>query len=411
MTDKTMNQVEDVLELKAVEAQMEKTHAALEGFIEKSNKEREESGRVSVETKAAIDKLAEKATAIGDRIEALEQSQAQHFDAGVEEKSLGEQFVESDQYRAFVSNVSGGQTGFRATMDIKTAIVNAVPSLTQPLTAGHRLPYPVKAPDRALRIRDILPAGQTDSNIVWFPKENTFTNNAAVQVGTDSPIIIAENVALAESALTFTSDSEEVKTIGHWIPVSLNALADSSFLAGYVNSRMMYGLAYKVDTELLVGSGLIGTIEGIYTGRTAYTVDSPATPTDKIGILRDAKGQAQITNYDPDFVVLNPADWALIEMTRETGGMYVFSNPQDVIAPRIWGMRVVLSNSMTAGTFLVGCSNCAQVWNRRQASVSIAYENGTDFVEEMATLKASERLALTIYNAGGLIGGSFDVTA
>jgi len=221
---------------------------------------------------------------------------------------------------------------------------------------------------------------------------------------------VAENVSLAESALTFTSDSEQVKTIGHFIPVSLNALADSSFLSGYVNSRMMYGLAYKVDTELLTGSGLIGTIEGIYTGRTAYTVDSPATPTDKIGILRDAKAQAQITNYEPDFVVLNPADWALIEMTRETGGMYVFSHPQNVIEPRIWGMRVVLSNSMAAGTFLVGASNVAQVWNRNQASVSIAYENGTDFVKEMATLKASERLALTIYNKGGLIGGSFTVT-
>jgi len=166
MTDKTMNQVEDVLELKAVEAQMEKTHNALEGFIEKSNLEREESGKASTETKAAIDALAEKAIGIGDRIEKLEQSQAEHFDAATEEKSLGDQFVETDQFKAFVQNTAGGQVGFRATMDIKTAITNAVPSLTQPLTPGHRLASPVKTPDRALRIRDILPSGQTDSNIV-----------------------------------------------------------------------------------------------------------------------------------------------------------------------------------------------------------------------------------------------------
>ena len=65
---------------------------------------------------------------------------------------------------------------------------------------------------------------------------------------------------------------------------------------------------------------------------------------------------------------------------------------------------------MAAGTFLIGSSNLAQVWTRETANLSISYENGTDFVEEMATLKAVERLAFTIYNKAGLIGGSFTVT-
>lgn len=405
---KHMDQVEQTLDLKSVEAQMEKTHSALESYIEKSNREIAEVGKASAETKNAIDKLAEKATSLGDRLESLEQSQAKHFEGGDEIKTAGELLVESDAYKGFVANGGYGM----AKLDIKTAIVNAVPSLTQPLTPGHRLDTVVHAPNRNLRIRDILPVGRTDSNIVWFPKENAFTNNAKVQVGTASPIIVSENVALGESAITFTSDSEEVKTIGHFIPVSKQALADSSFLKSYVDNRLLYGLKLKEETELLTGTGLTGTIKGIYADRTAYSMDSPLSYTTKLDVLRDAKAQLETTNYGnlADFIVLNPQDMADIELTKETAGMYVYANPASQVPMTLWGLPVVLSNSMTAGTFLVGCSTCAQIWDREDATISISYEDSTNFQKEMATLKAVERLALTVYNSGGFIGGSFTVT-
>lgn len=402
-TDTNMDGVQSVLDIKAVEKKLEANHTMLEGFITKSNAEIEATGKVSTETKAALDKLSETVIGLGDQVLAMEQSQTKHFEGDQEQKSLGEQFVESDQFATFAEKRRG-----EAELEVKTAIVNAVPSLTQPLTAGHRLTGVVKEPDRVLRIRDLLLAGTTDSNIVWYPKEDTFTNNAAVQTG-GSPTIVAENVAHPESAITFTSASAEVKTIGHFVPVSLNALADSSFLKSYVDGRLMYGLKLKEDTQLITGSGTLGTIEGIYTARTAYTMTSPLTYTTKLDVLRDAKAQAQTTNYTPDLIVLNPTDWAEIELSKETNGMYIFSNPAGEIAQVIWGMRVVLSNSMTAGAFLVGCSPCAQIWDRLQMSVSISYEDGTNFQKDMATLKANERLALTIYNNGGFIGGSFAV--
>lgn len=404
MSTEHMDQVQDVLDLKAVEAQLETNHTTLEAFIEKSNEEIKAVGTVSTETKSALDALAETVVTLGDEVAAQTQAQVKHFEGAPEVKSPGELLVECDEYKAFSANGGYGRA------EIKTAIVNAVPSLTQPMTAGHRLDTVVHAPDRALRIRDLLLSGTTDSNIVWFPKENTWTSAAAVQVGTASPIIVAENVALGEAALTFTSDSEEVKTIGHFIPVSKQALADSNFLKSYTDQRLLYGLALKVDSELLVGTGTVGTIEGIYTGRTAYTMDSPLSYTTKLDVIRDAKAQLETTNYQASFCVLNPADWAAIELTKETAGMYVFSNPGSMIPQTIWGMRVVLSNTMVEGTFMVGSSDAAQVWTRETASVSISYEDSTNFQKEMATLKAVERLALTIYNSGGYVGGLFAVT-
>lgn len=406
MTENTrIDGVESVLDLKSVEKQMMDTHTVLEGFIEKSNKEIEATGKASAETKAAIDKLAEKATSLGDRIADLEQSQTKHFEGEPADKSPGEMLLGSDEFKTFMQRGARGS----AMVEFKTAIVNAVPSLTQPLTPGHRLNRVIKEPDRALRIRDILPVGQTDSNIVWFPKEDTFTSAAAVVTG-GSPTIVAENVSKPEAALTFTSASAEVKTIAHWIPVSKQALDDSNFLRSYVDNRLLYGLKLKEDTELIVGAGTLGTITGIYTGRTAYTMDSPLSYTTKLDVLRDAKAQAHATNYEPDFVVLNPSDWADIELSKETGGLYVFANPGGVIPQVVWGMRVVLSNSMTAGSFLVGASMGAQIWDRETASVAISYEEGNNFTKNMATILAEERIALTIYNSGAFIGGSFTVT-
>lgn len=166
MSEKThMDQVQDLIDLKAAEKRMMDSHEALEGFIEKSNGELAEVGKISTETKNAVDALAEKTTKLGDRVHELEQAQHDHFEGAAEVKSAGEALVDSDQYKKMAANVMSAPMG-QASVEVKTAIVNAVPSLTQPMTAGHRLPYPVKEPDRALRIRDLFLQGVTDSNIV-----------------------------------------------------------------------------------------------------------------------------------------------------------------------------------------------------------------------------------------------------
>ena len=139
---------------------------------------------------------------------------------------------------------------------------------------------------------------------MFFPKENTFTNAAAVVVG-GSPTISAENVSKPEAALTFTSDSEEVKTIAHWIPISRQVLDDSTVLQSYVNDRLMYGLKLTEDTQLLNGDGTLGTITGLWASRTAYAqADSPESYTTNLDFIRDAKRQAHVSNYQPDLVIL-----------------------------------------------------------------------------------------------------------
>jgi HK97 family phage major capsid protein len=388
MSDKE-KMVSDVLDLKAVEAEMLKTHETLEAWA-------------SQESKNAIDKLAEKAEELGDKIADLEQKQAARFEDKPGFKSPGEQLVESESFKSMVAKQDG-----KASVEIKTTITNDYTGgMAQPLVAGDRLNVVWHEPNRPLRIRDVLPAGRTSSNIVWFSKENAFTNNAAHQTA-GSPLVQTDETALSESAITFTSDSEYVKTIGHFIPVSLQALNDSDFLASYVNNRLMYGLRLKEETELLNGTGGQGTITGINQGATAYAqADSPNTYSRAVDYIRDARRQCEQSNYQPSIVVLNPKNWSDIELTQETAGMYVWGSPASLLPPRIWGMSVVVSNSQTAGTFTVFDPMTYQIFDREDARIDVAYENSTDFQNLAATIRCYERLAFVCYSTSGTIKGT-----
>jgi len=399
-------QVKDTVDLMAVEAQLMKNYDTLDNFIKKSEKELSDAKSVSTETKNAIEKLAEKSVELGDKIADLEQKQAQRFEEKPAPESIGEQFVKSDVYKRAMESKSGTHR-----LELKTTIVNAYSSgMTQPLVAGDRLNMVWHEPNRPLRIRDVLPTGRTSSNIVWFPKENAFTNNAAHQVA-GSPTVQTDETALSESAITSTSDSAQVCTIGHFIPCSLQALADSDFLASYVNNRLLYGLKFKEETELLNGTGLTGTITGINAtaNSTAYAqADSPQSYSRAVDYIRDARRQAEQLNYQPSVVVLNPKNWSDIELTQDTTNQYLqgFSNPASLLPPTIWGMRVVVSNSQTAGTFTVFDPQVFQIFDREDAAVEIGYQNANDFQNLAATIRCYERLAFVCYSASGTIKGT-----
>lgn len=389
------------LSIKALEAQMMETHKDLKSYIEKANAEIADAKSSSAETKSAINALAEKAEKIGDKLADLEQRAVARADESMVQKSIGERLVESEDFKAIQVKRRG-----TARLELKTAIVNATPSMTQPLVAGHRLDGIVTAPNRPLRVRDVLPTGRTSSNIVWFAKEDTFTNSAAVVVG-GSPTISAENVTKPESAITFTSDSENVVTIAHFIPISKQVMDDSAQLASHVNGRLLYGLKLVEEDQLVNGAGTLGTITGIWASRTAYSqAQSPNEYTTRLDYIGDAIRQAEVANYEPNLILLNPQDWWTLTLAKDSQGRYLIGQPQGTIPRTLWGTTVLTTNTMTAGRFVVMDTNSVQIWDREDASVEVSYEDSVNFQKNMITVRAEERLAFTVYRAGGIIGGT-----
>jgi len=381
-----------------LEGEFKKQHESLEGFIKKANEEIKAAGTESAETRTALNELGEKLTLLGDQMQEMEQKGSTWFE-GNKQESIGEQFIKTDQLQALKD---GRQ--MTARMEIKAAIINAT-GQNQPLVPADRLAGIVHEPMRSLRMRDVLPGGRTASNLIEYAKENVFTNLAGPQIS-GSPEAF-ENVTKPESTITFTLATAAVATIAHFIPASKQILDDAPGLASYIDGRMMYGVKLKEDDELINGTGANGRVNGLYTGRTAFVNSASPNYTTKLDIIRDAMRQAHASEYQPDLIILNPADWSVIELSKDSQGRYLFANPQTAAQPRLWGLPVVLTNSIASGSFLVVASQSCQIFDREDANVQVSMEDSTNFQKNMVTIRAEERLAFVIYRAQGVIGGAF----
>jgi len=396
----------DITEIKAlaeVQGTLLNTTRELKSWMEKANGEIAESKAVEGETKSALEKLAVKSSELTDKCLEMERklSMGMNGSQGEKQDTAGEMLVKSDSFKA----MQEGRSKF-ARVEVKTAIVNAT-GQNQPLVQSQRLAGIINNPNRVLTIRDLLPVGRTTSNLVEYTKENVFTNNAGPQYSSPD----YENVTKPESGITFTLASAAVATLAHFIPVSRQVLDDSAQLESYVNGRLVYGLKLEEEDQLLNGNGTSGNLGGLLKSGnyTAYT--RAVTGDSKLDTIRRALTQAQLSEFTADAIVLNPADWETIELQKSSYGEYIFGGdmgPIDALGPRIWGKRVVATNSITAGTFLVGSFTMgAQIWDRQDAAVQISYEDGDNFKKNMATLLAEERLALTVYRPAAFISGSF----
>ncbi len=394
-----MSDINEIKSLAETQGTLLATTKELKSWMEKATGEIAASKSVEAETKSAMEKLSVKAGELTEKCLELERKMS----AGVEQsqqaaETAGSLLVKSDAFQTMAQ----GRSQF-ARIELKTAIVNAT-GQNQPLVADMRVPGIINTPNRVLTIRDVLPVGRTSSNLVQFTKENVFTNNAGAQYSSPN----RENVTKPESGITFTLANAPVVTLAHFIPVSRQVLDDAPQLESYVNSRLTYGLKLEEEDQLLNGSGTSGNISGILASGNNTAYNRSATGDTKLDTLRKAITQAALSEYTADTVVINPEDWEAIELLKASDGQYIMANPMDMAGPRIWGKRVVATNSIAQGTFLVGAMSMgAQIWDRMDAAVQISYEDGDNFKKNMATLLAEERLALTVYRPSAFIKGTF----
>ncbi len=402
------NQIGDaadsLLAIKQVEALIVTKFDEITAVYEKANGEIAQLGVVNINTLGAIEKLRTDYDDLFDRLQAVEQKDA-HVIQAVGGVDIGKQFIDSDAFKALAEgSASRARVEFKGDI-FKTAIVNAT-GQNQPLVPSDRLAGIATTPNRNLRIRDVLVATPTNSNLVEFTRESSFTNNAGPQIA-NSPEEY-ENVTKPESAIAFTLVNEPVSTLAHFIPASKQVLSDSASLHSHINMRLMYGLKLKEETQLLNGSGSNHELNGLITQATAFTVESP-TQTNKLDIIRNAIKQAHVGEYLPDFLVMNPVDWYEIDIMKvgSSDDRYVVGNPRDMTEPGLWGLPVVVSNSITAAAFLIGSSQGAEIKDREQAAVEMSFEDSTNFQKNMVTLRAEERLALLVYRTEAFITGAF----
>ena len=375
----------------AVLKALDSVEAKLKAMSEKAEGEFATVGKTSADTKTALDAIGVEQRTLADRLLQIEQ-RGQAPAGEKADESWGAQFIKNARYGDF----AGGNMQ-KLRVEIKNTLTgsdtNVAPDRKPGIVAGAMLPFSMEA---------LLPSTTTTSNAIEFTKEASFTNSAAEA---------AEGAAKAESALTWSLVNMPVSTVAHWIKISKQLAADAPALAAYVNTRMRYGVNQKVDTQLVVGDGTAPNISGTYdTGNyTAHGIANAAlgSTLKKLVLIRQVMAALYAAGYPADAVVLNPADWAAIEIELMTtaAGQTLYSVSEGG-QPRVFGIPVVQAIGMAADTFQVGrFSEAYMVYNRDGVVVEMSDSDSDNFTKNLITLRAERRLALATEKPAAVRGG------
>lgn len=316
------------------------------------------------------------------------------------QKSFGEQFVESEGFKSFqdskfAKSARGADIKIKATLTSLTT--DAAGSVGDAIQTT-RLPGILPLPQRRLTVRDLLSQGRMDGNSLEYVKETGFTNSAAP---------VAEGALKPSSDIKLDLVTTSAKVIAHWMKASKQVLDDISQLRSIIDQRLLYGLAYVEETQLLNGDGTGQNLNGIIPQATPYAAPITLTSPTSIDVMRLAQLQAALAEYPATGHVMHPSDWAWIETLKDTDGRYIIGNPQGTISPTLWGLPVVTTQAMTIDKFLTGAFRLgAQVFDRWDARIEAAYVDD-DFIRNLLTVLAEERLALAVYRPEAFIYGDF----
>ncbi|MDX0569824.1 phage major capsid protein [Sinorhizobium medicae] len=386
-----------------VKAEFDKTMNQVKEIAEKALAEAAKGVGMTDDLKEKADESLLKMNALTEQVADIEQKLARGGGTKTTpEKTIGEQFVEDQGVKDWAqSSPSKGKADVRFKATITSATTDTAGAAGAAVETT-RLPGILALPQRRLTVRDLISPGRMDGNALEYVRETGFTNSAAP---------VAETAAKPESDLKFDLVTTSAKVIAHWMKASRQILDDFSQLRSIIDQRLLYGLAYVEEGQLLNGDGTGQNLHGIIPQATAYAAAfTPDAPT-AIDTLRLAQLQAALAEYPATGHVMHPTDWARIELEKDTTGRYIIGNPQGMIGPTLWGLPVVATQAIAVDKFLTGAFRLgAQLFDRWDARVEAGFVND-DFIKNLVTILAEERLALAVYRPEAFIYGDLGFVA
>ena len=260
-------------------------------------------------------------------------------------------------------------------------------------------------PARKVHIRTLIPNGSTDAQTVRFPKETSYTDNAAAT---------AQGSALGKSDFDITATSVNMEKIGTIMKLTDEMLQDTAGLSSYLAARVPNKVLSIEDTEILNGDGSSPNLDGLFTDGTAFTTSSgglfyqSVESANEYDVVVVALNQLSLLNYQADTILLNPTDLHKIVLLKSNDNEYLRQQIYTGIQPTILGIPVTVNTAVPNGKFLVMDSRAAtQYWIRENLGIEFSREDGTNFQSNFVTVRAQLRAGLTNYAPNAIVQGTF----
>jgi HK97 family phage major capsid protein len=310
-------------------------------------------------------------------------------------RTWGGEVVASADYASFIGSGARGSTRIK----LPRAAITSAPNSAGAMIAPDRQSDVVVLPRRRLTVRQLLQPGQTASNLVQFTKQTLRSNQARP---------VTEGASKPESNYEFELAEAPVRTLAHWVPITRQAMDDAPQLQAVIDGELRYGLETIEETQILLGDGTGQNLHGLIPQATPYAPQFPVTGEQELDTILMAIAQAETSNVPATGIVLNDLDWRKMQALKDGEDRYLGAGPFGAVAPMLWNLPVVATPAMPAGEFLVGAfAIAAQIIDRAEIEVLLSSEDRDNFIKNMLTARAEERVALAVKIPQALVTGEF----
>jgi HK97 family phage major capsid protein len=376
-------------ELKAKQAEL----VALKSRIEADDAEAIAEGeklQAEIETKTAEIERADKKAALLGKIGSTDKKEDDAMSEVKTARTLGENFINTLKAKGQTfergDKFSVGAPAFvKAATDTQTSPAGAVDFAT---TFDKNV---VTAPRVDLVVRDLFGAETISGSTLVYLVEGAIQGAPAVTAeGAKKPQVhfadpTPKTVSLAKVACHIKESDEYIN--------------DYPFLASAINGRLLYELGLVEQNKLV--TDLLGT-SGIQSDTTSWVAATTAAGIADI-ILQEAMDVQQQSGFPADAIVMNPADWYTMRVAKDGEDRYYgggFFGAQNI--PNLWGIPVCVTTAVSAGTIIVGAFKaCGSVVQNGGVRVEAVNTDQDDFVKNLMTIRAEERLALAVRRPAG----------
>lgn len=288
--------------------------------------------------------------------------------------------------------------------EIKTALKSnkkfelALKAQQDPTDIGTRtdyatfLPNTIFKPVRATRIIDLFRRVPVSTEYVKYREENVVTR--------DAKVVVACATSTSTTKKTWITRTVQIQKIRDFVDVCLDMIDDYAFVASEVEQLVGQSVKLKEDSEILLGSGDILSINAISSEFDPANVLAPYTGAFTSATLAEltAAMKAQIytfgqeNSWNADTIVMNYNDYVKFMHQKNSQGDYLLPNFVMSGDGVLNGMRIVTSPLVTANSLYVFDSTKGEILDRQGSTLEMSYENNDNFEHEIVTLKVVERI-------------------
>jgi HK97 family phage major capsid protein len=298
------------------------------------------------------------------------------------------------------------RSGFSVDID-KKAVGNM--GSTANLTGSYFVP-PTVVPGITPRLfeevhmRDLLPVGNTNSNVVRFIRDNG---------GEGGPAMVAEAGTKPQIDRDLQIYDANVRKIACYFRVPEEMIEDIPYLSSFLTQIGLEEVMVVEDNQILYGDGTGQNLSGLFTEATAFAAGTSVigASSNRFDVLGAAKKQLRVAKIGGPLVALvSPIDWyAMRYGTKDTTNNYILQGGGNGIdlGLQIDGIRIIEHTAITAGDFIVFSPRAAQIFDRTGTSVRFFDQDQDNAIKNLITIVIEKRLALATYRPTAIIDGTF----